>query len=312
MEKLEYLALMLNKRTKGKKYENFIINSIYTKIANPNLIPITQQYVKNPNYSNENRKRYYLLDLYFPQLKYGIEVDESHHLAKENIIVDEIRAEDILSAIQCQEGRLAIFNVDGTQKTYDEVNAQICEQVSYVKKLISIKEKKDGKRIFWENNERRKKTILEKGIFSTSDDVDYKGVTEIYNLLGHNEKNAQRCLKTLNSSYKLWVPYLAIKLEDGTVKTKNGWENTLSEDRSLIYEVVGNMNNCDTKNLSDGNWACVNRVVFMHIKDSFGIDRVKFLGVYSPSNIKTTKGVQTRTYKRIATEIRIKDLVSET
>ena len=58
MEKLEHLALMLNKRTKGKKYENFVVNSIYTKISNPDLIPITQQYVKNPNYSDTNRKKY--------------------------------------------------------------------------------------------------------------------------------------------------------------------------------------------------------------------------------------------------------------
>lgn len=116
MEKLEHLALMLNKRTKGKKYENFVINSIYTKIANPDLIPITQQYVKNPNYSETNKKKYYLLDLYFPQIKYGIEVDKSHHLAEENIILDEIRAEDVLSAIQCEEGRIAIFNSDGSQK----------------------------------------------------------------------------------------------------------------------------------------------------------------------------------------------------
>lgn len=311
MEKLEHLALMLNRRTKGKKYENFVINSIYTKIANPDLIPITQQYVKNPNFSDTNKKKYYLLDLYFPQLKYGIEIDESHHLSSENIILDEIRAEDVLTAIQCEEGRIAIFNSDGTTKTYDEVNAQICEQVKYVQKLISLKEKNDGKKISWENNEERKKTVIEKGFFSTSDDVDYEGVTEIYNLLGHNVENLGRCFVRLNSSYKLWVPYLAIKLDDGTVKTKNGWENTLSEDKSTIYEVVGDMNKCDTRNLPDSDWHDTNRVIFMHIKDSFGMDRVKFLGIYEPSNLATTNGVQTRTYKRIATEVKIKDLFPE-
>lgn len=311
MEKLEHLALMLNRRTKGKKYENFVINSIYTKISNPDLIPITQQYVKNPNYSNTNRKKYYLLDLYFPQLEYGIEVDESHHLAEDNILLDEIRAEDVLSAIQCEEGRIAIFNSDGTPKTYDEVNAQICEQVNYIKKLISLKEKKDGKCISWENNEQRKKNVIEKGIFSITDDVDYEGVTEIYNLLGHNVENLGRCFVKLNSSYKLWVPYLAIKLDDGTVKTKNGWENTLSEDKSTIYEIVGDMEKCDTKNIPDGDWHDTNRVIFMHIRDSFGMDRVKFLGVYSPSSLKTNNGIQTRTYKRISTEIKIQDLFPE-
>lgn len=49
----------------------------------------------------------------------------------------------------------------------------------------------------------------------------------------------------------------------------------------------------------------------MHIRDSFGMDRVKFLGVYSPSNLKTNNGIQTRTYKRILTEIKIKDLFPE-
>ena len=50
MDKLEYLALMLNQRTNGKKYENFVINAIYARIANLELIPETQKYVKNPHY----------------------------------------------------------------------------------------------------------------------------------------------------------------------------------------------------------------------------------------------------------------------
>lgn len=56
MEKLDHLSIMLNRRTTGKKYENFVINSIYTKLSNPDLIPITQQYVKNINYSAGNKK----------------------------------------------------------------------------------------------------------------------------------------------------------------------------------------------------------------------------------------------------------------
>ena len=71
------------------------------------------------------------------------------------------------------------------------------------------------------------------------------------------------------------------------------------------------MEKCDTKNIPDGDWHDVNRVIFMHIRDSFGMDRVKFLGVYSPSNLKTNNGIQTRTYKRTSTEIKIKDLFPE-
>lgn len=138
MEKLDHLSIMLNRRTTGKKYENFVINSIYTKLSNPDLIPITQQYVKNINYSAGNKKKYYLLDLYFPQLRYGIEVDESHHLVEENRISDSIRAEDILSSIQCEQGRIAIYNKNGTIKTYDDVNDQINKQVKYINNFTAV------------------------------------------------------------------------------------------------------------------------------------------------------------------------------
>ena len=75
-ERLDHIAYMFNVRTNGKAYENFIVNAIYAKVGEPELMPVTQQFVKNPR----DHRRYYLLDLYFPQLRYGIEVDEEHHL----------------------------------------------------------------------------------------------------------------------------------------------------------------------------------------------------------------------------------------
>ena len=67
-EQLDHIAYMFNVRTKGKKYENFIVNAIYTKVGNPDLMPVTQQYVKDPN----DLSKYYLLDLYFPQIKIAV------------------------------------------------------------------------------------------------------------------------------------------------------------------------------------------------------------------------------------------------
>lgn len=43
------------------------------KIGNLNIRSVTQQYVKGDN--NE----YYLIDLYFPQINVGVEVDEAFH-----------------------------------------------------------------------------------------------------------------------------------------------------------------------------------------------------------------------------------------
>lgn len=79
MDKLEYLIKTFS-RTKRKDYENYILNAIWQKIDCLDIRPVTQQYVKGDN--NE----YYLIDLYFPQLNIGVEVDEAFH--KKNIESD--------------------------------------------------------------------------------------------------------------------------------------------------------------------------------------------------------------------------------
>ena len=88
-EQLDHIAYMFNVRTKGKKYENFIVNAIYTKVGNPDLMPVTQQYVRNPNDS----RKYYLLDLYFPQINFGVEIDEGQYMSEEHQASDKERAE---------------------------------------------------------------------------------------------------------------------------------------------------------------------------------------------------------------------------
>lgn len=307
MEKIEHLALMLNRRTAGKKYENFVINAIYARIANPNLIPITQQYVKNKHCSKSNPRKYYLLDLYFPQLNYGIEVDEGHHLNKKNVDQDKNRAEDILASIQCDEGRITIYNKDGSLKTFDEVNEQINVEVEKVKGLI----KKKGRKLAWLDNDARKNAVIQRGYFKIDDEVDYKGITEIYNIVGHDVKNLGQGFVKLNDSYKLWGPYLAYQLGDETLITKNGWENTLSEDKSIIYEIPKDVDDPDPKEVPDGSWKenNVKRVVFMHIRDNFGCDKMRFLGVYAAFRIETrTDGKRKRIYKRIAESVGIAEL----
>lgn len=297
MEKLEHLTLMLNKRTKGKKYESFIIISLYARLSNPELIPITQQYVK----SNSDKNKYYLLDLYFPQLNYGVEVDEGHHLNDKNSISDVVRSEDILNSIECEQARITIFGKNGVKNTYDEINRQIDIQVNHIKKLINKKEEKDGKKLKWEDNEDRKNIVKNKRIFDIQDDVNYQGVTEIYNMLGNDVSNLGRCFVKLNDSYKLWVPHLAVELNDGTIKTKNDWENTLSEDKTIIKEVFGDSDKKAKENVNKEKWNkddC-KRIVFMHIKDEFGVDRVKFLGVYEKWKYCKSE----RYYKRIETSV---------
>ena len=103
-EKLDHIAYMFNVRTNGKAYENFIVNAIYTKVNNPELIPVTQQYVKDTI-----NNKYYFIDLYFPQINLGIEIDEMHHNDEKNQENDKIREDYITSAIECEIKRIPIY-----------------------------------------------------------------------------------------------------------------------------------------------------------------------------------------------------------
>ena len=58
-ERLDHIAYMFNVRTSGKAYESFIVNAIYCKVEEPELMPFTQQYVHSPN----DPRKYYLRDL---------------------------------------------------------------------------------------------------------------------------------------------------------------------------------------------------------------------------------------------------------
>lgn len=65
--KLDNLAKSFSRAAK-KKYEHYVITAIYQKINNYELKPVTQQLV----HSNKNPGKYYFLDLYFPQINYGV------------------------------------------------------------------------------------------------------------------------------------------------------------------------------------------------------------------------------------------------
>ena len=70
--KLDYIVRSLSRGT-NKKYETYVINSIWNKINNSEVEFATQQYVKD----SEGNIRY--IDMYFPQIKFAIEVDEWYH-----------------------------------------------------------------------------------------------------------------------------------------------------------------------------------------------------------------------------------------
>ncbi len=298
-ERLDHIAYMFNVRTAGKAYENFIVNAIYTKVGNPELMPFTQQYVHSPI----DPRKYYLLDLYFPQLDYGVEIDERHHLKEARQYKDLAREEDVKAAIECEEDRIPIFTNDGKKRSYKE----ICEDIDRVVKTIQKKMAERGP-LKWETNEDRKKVVKTNGIFREDDDVTYSSITEIYNICGGKRigkdkgqpvTKLQKCYYRLNSEYKLWVPTLTIEVKDSTVTLgKTKYQNILSEDYDTLEEK-------STHPMNPFLDISYKRVVFIRMKDRFGRPCIKFIGVFRLSPDSNEKH---HIYKRIANQVCINDL----
>lgn len=298
-EQLDHIAYMFNVRTKGKKYENFIVNAIYTKVGNPALMPVTQQYVRNPNDS----RKYYLLDLYFPQINFGVEIDEGQHMSEEHQASDKERAEAIKNAIQCEEVRIPIVDkVTGQKRSY----AEICNDIDFV--VQRIKQKiEDNRDIKWVTNEEKKQSlgIVQNGpgTFNIEQDVTYRSITEIYNICGgcrgtgNPAKSLQKGFYRLNCKYYLWVPTLTI---DGAPSSSN-YRNYLNEDGTIITEYNDTPQGWKRESYPGDS----DRIVFMRMKDIYGRPCIRFIGVfrYKQGNSKQC------THERIATQVKISDLL---
>ena len=315
-EQLDHIAYMFNVRTKRKAYENFIVNAIYTKVGNPELMPVTQQYVRNP----KDSRKYYLLDLYFPQINFGVEIDEGHHCSEIGQLLDAERKEAIISAIECDEERIAIFaeTKDGSwrKRSYEEICADIDRIVAMIKARIkALPEELD-----WVTNDEKFMKVEKTGIFDINDDVAYKTIVQIYNMCGGSRRtgepvtNLQRAFLRLNSKYHLWVPTLAIKTDGDKYVSKHDYHNLLSEDRTIIEERslkerFSEARGCKTPEACNGCQKCnvyaTDRVVFLRAHDIFGKPSIKFIGVFRPHRFINA---HTREYIRVATSIKIDEL----
>lgn len=109
-----------------KKHENYVITALLHDERLRDLKPITQHYVP---LSDSN---YALIDLYYPQIDFAIEVDEPFHL--DNKDADAERQRRIEELIQCDFKR---FNVDEGKIISDIAATK--EQM--IKKMDSLKAK---------------------------------------------------------------------------------------------------------------------------------------------------------------------------
>lgn len=304
--KIEYLAKMLSDRTVGKRYENFIINAIYTKLDNSELKPVTQQFVHNPN-ENVNHKHYFL-DLFFPQINYGIEIDEGHHHEINQKNKDKIRAENIFVATNVEEGRISVFDDNMKVRSYEDICSQIEREVTKINKRISQLKTP----LKWLSREDEIRKILTNGVIDINMDFDFGGITEILNMLGSKNKKGNEYeiyrhafKRDFTEKYSLWVPHWSKEDANGDWLPNNGWVNYPNEDKTEIFEIdIGDKRTPEKSGAANENGK--KRIVFMHMKNRFGENCTRFIGVFELDRISRKNGNCIRHYERSSTKLNIK------
>ena len=294
MNSFEHIACMFNKRTQNKKYENYVVNAIYAKVGNYELIPVTQQCVHDP----DDPRKYYLIDLYFPQLNYGVEVDEGHHNNPENHEHDQLRSEIIMSAISCRIKRISVVNPDSTIINLADVNAQTDEKVSEIKSLI-----KERGGVTWKNNDEYLQEVHARGEILVDDSVWFGTFSDVIEFCtGKRPESQRRCVKKImGKKLMIWSPTLS--QEEAKLPDNIRWVNRLNEDKTELFE-TDLEGKCEApEGWNDNGYE---RVIFIKMKNEFGKDVRKFIGVFKAYKAERNQdGSITRHYERISDLVKL-------
>ena len=268
--KQDYLYRMFSHHTKDKEKENYVVNAIWARLDDLNIKPVTQQYVRRSN-------GYALIDLYFPQINYGVECDEKHH--KDNLLKDAEREIDLQTALSaCSEDGLTIRRVDATLDA-DALHARIREIVAEIKEKIA---EKGNQLPPWLAPEEEWAVIKQRGVLRIADNYSFSTIADICQKCFGKDANyrIQRSFFRVTDDRMLWCPKLAIELPDGSKAAQSrGWVNELSADWNVIIE----HNNSGATPVKHPDKP---RYTFAKSKDKRGEDAYRFIGVFKWNETK--------------------------
>lgn len=298
MDKKEYVLNQF-KRTWNKKYENYCIERIYNKLDNPNLKFVTQQMFRR----NENKIA--LADLYFPQLKVSVEIDEEYHKSQSEL--DKKRTEDILAKMKCLETVVDFepeeLRIDvGSDQTLESINKQIDSVVEEVnRRILALPQP-----LSWDMEKKTIKEIKAKTTVVKDGELAFHTIWEVSELFNKGYKQGlQLCFFKTDKSPNTWVWCPKLKLEG--VKTNVPFINEISLDSNIIYESSVNDNTSFVNEMFKPKNREQVRYVFPYYKTEEGEMAYVFKGVYRLDE-EETRRINKRVWRRIHKEFDLREV----
>ncbi|WP_165172554.1 AbaSI family restriction endonuclease [Adlercreutzia sp. ZJ242] len=300
MDKLAYLAKTLS-RTKRKDYENYVVNAVWNRLACPELKPVSQQYFRDSEASEERKNRGYFIDLFFPQINMGVECQERfHERTVEHDKVRELTLIDILRRIDDSSKYKPLYvNIsDG----YEAVERQIDECVRTLREEFS-RLKESGDLEPWETNPDPRDYLKGKRSIRADDDIAFRTIVDACNsVLKTNYRQMQRCFfkprgadDALNGNdFRVWFPKLAINGRS----VARGWVNLIDSEGNDSPEVMNDLPAEES----------FQRITFARAIDPITKEAgYRFVGIFELKDKIEQDGRMFRRYVRIAKELPLRE-----
>jgi len=276
--KVEYVTKLFQK-TSTRAIENYCLTRLWHKLDNDEIKVVLQQY------DTLNFDKYAHTEIYFPQFKIHIGLNEpSHNNSAEKIKTHEIRKNEIKN----NKGH-KLFVID-CRHELSKIHQQIDEIIVTINKA-HFEQITNGSFKPWQPDIDRNPDFWRSKIdINESDDISFSSIEDICKLFQADFNKTKRVSLGIeglphpkNSNYLLWWP---------SEKSKQGWLNNLSGDEEEIIETHTD-EELKSKQLKEYLNTSQKRIVFFLFKDFLGLTNYKFKGVYSFNHSKSNLSIGT-------------------
>ncbi|KTS13040.1 AbaSI family restriction endonuclease [Microbacterium testaceum] len=258
---LDWQALRLRKIV-HKQFELWAITRIIHGLDDPEIEWVTQQAVP----AREEGKRA-LLDLYLPQFRLAVEIDELQHV--DQVEQDRLRERHVIDTANVEFWRWKMQEI----RTLDDARKRIDKLVRDIRKRkrAQIEDKTFVPFRFGRTYDPAE--WIARGGVSIQDDARFRRHIDVARLFGKDLAVHRSGMLRLTKSVQVWFPKLYPNKE---------WDNALLDDgQRIVQRLAADVNaGGDPEPLPLGSGSGETRLVFAHYRDEFGRIYYRFVGAF--------------------------------
>jgi hypothetical protein len=284
---LEYMSRFFQKMS-GKPKETYVISRLWHRLNRTDIQMLPQQYVKGIE-----EKNYAMADVFFPQIKLFVEINEpAHYFSPQKIEIDNVRNEIIKEKTNCN------VRIIDCRKSLEDLHKDIEELIIFILDEVEML-KKNNQFKPWRPNEARDPLFWKSNnLIKRSDDIILPRIEDICTLFDADFNKTKRgflrkgaVAHPQKTDVLIWWP---------SRYSRSGWENQLLENEEYVTESHVNPEKTSSHYYNTTQYPH-KRIIFYFDVDVLGFIGYYFLGIYEIDfhRSNTTNGIY---WKRIATE----------